>query len=110
MASVGALVMDSDDSGGGTVSGSVVQRTLLPDIVLFSRAARIVVFLELTVPWKTRVGKVQEMKQAMYAEMIDEIGTRDFKCRFMRLRECAGIYGMVHVSVCGFAWPEWKGA
>ena len=43
-----------DDKGDQTMPAEVVFTTLWSGLVLVSRAARHVIFMELTVPWETR--------------------------------------------------------
>ena len=89
------------DLGKRLVFPDVVQTTLRPDIVLWSKAGKKLIVIELTVPWETRCEEAYERKKAKYTELLDlckekgwhtwlfpvEVGTRGFcsqsVCRLM---------------------------
>ena len=49
----------------------VVQTTLSPDIVLWSKTRKKLIVIELTVPWETRCEVAYERKKAKYTELLD---------------------------------------
>ena len=89
------------DLGKRLVFPDVVQTTLRPDIVLWSKAGKKLIVIELTVPWETRCEEAYERKKAKYTELLDlckekgwrtwlfpvEVGARGFcsqsLCRLM---------------------------
>ncbi len=49
----------------------VAHTTLRPDIVLWSKAAKQVILVELTVPWEERIEEAYELKKAKYQDLAD---------------------------------------
>ena len=74
----------------------VVQTTLRPDIVLFSRSRKHIILIELTVPWETRVESAHELKSSKYAELINECRTKGWHAWLFP----------VEVGTRGFAAPS----
>lgn len=65
-----------DRGGRGTVPAEVIRTELRPDIVAWSAANKIVAFVELTVPWETRMELAKERKLARYIELKMECERR----------------------------------
>jgi len=59
------------DLGKRLVFPDIVQTTLRPDIVLWSRTGKKLIAIELTVPWETRCGEANERKRAKYTELME---------------------------------------
>ena len=59
------------DLGKRLVFPDVVQTTLRPDIVLWSKTGKKLIVIELTVPWETRCEEAYERKKAKYRELLD---------------------------------------
>ena len=59
------------DLGQRLVFPDVVQTTLRPDIVLWSKTGKKLIVIELTVPWETRCEEAYERKKAKYTELLD---------------------------------------
>ena len=74
----------------------VVQTTLRPDIVLFSRQRKLIVLVELTVPWETRVESAHELKTSKYAELLGECRAKGWRAWLFP----------VEVGTRGFAAPS----
>ena len=54
----------------------IVPTNLRPDLVLWSAAMKIIVFIELTVPWEERDGEADERKRYQYDELIKRANAR----------------------------------
>lgn len=52
--------------------GEIVQTTLRPDIVIWSKATKQVIMIELTVPWEERIECANERKRTKYDELKTE--------------------------------------
>ena len=59
------------DLGKRLVFPDIVQTTLRPDIVLWSRTGKKLIAIELTVPWETRCEEAYERKRAKYTELME---------------------------------------
>ena len=57
----------------------VTQTSLRPDVVLWSRATKSVVVIELTVPWEERIEDAHERKLAMYQGLLEECQQNGWK-------------------------------
>ena len=76
------------DLGKRLVFPAVVQTTLRPDFVLWSKTGKKLIVIELTVPWETRCEEAYERKKAKYTELLEkgwrtwlfpvEVGVRGF--------------------------------
>jgi len=49
----------------------VVQTSLPPDIVIWSTVPKVMILVELTVPWEERTDEANERKRSMYQELAD---------------------------------------
>ena len=59
------------DLGRRLVFPNIVQTTLRPDIVLWSKKGKKLIVIKLTVPWETRCEEAYERKKAKYTELVD---------------------------------------
>ena len=59
------------DLGRWLVFQDIVLTTLRPDIVLWSKAGKKLIVIELTVLWETRCEEAYERKKAKYTELVD---------------------------------------
>ena len=50
----------------------VVQTNLRPDIVLFSVSRKLIILIELTVPWETRIESAHELKTSKYMDLLND--------------------------------------
>ncbi|XP_052260999.1 uncharacterized protein LOC127865146 [Dreissena polymorpha] len=50
----------------------VVQTNLRPDIVIWSKTAKHLVMIELTIPWETRCEEAYERKKTKYSDLMDQ--------------------------------------
>ena len=66
------------DLGRRLVFPDIVQTTLRPDIVLWSKAGKKLIVIELTVLWETRREEAYERKKAKYTEREDLADSKDF--------------------------------
>ena len=57
----------------------VVHTTLRPDIVLWSKTAKRVILVELTVPWEERVDEAHELKKSKYEDLASSCRDRGWK-------------------------------
>ena len=80
------------DLGRRLVFSDIVQTTLRPDIVLWSKTGKKLTIIKLTVPWQTRCEKAYERKKAKYTELLDLCRQRGW---------CAWLFP-VEVGVRGF--------
>ena len=69
-----------DTGGCGTVPEVIVRTDLRPDIVAWSEARKVVAFVELTVPWETRIALAHERKLEKYSELQAECQSRGWVC------------------------------
>ena len=58
----------------------VVATTLRPDCIIVSRTARIIVLVELTVPWEDRLEISHELKSEKYQELVSDIKSNGWNC------------------------------
>ena len=77
---------------------------LRPDVVILSRAARIVIMDELTVPWEDIVEGVHERKKEKYEELVSSVSSMGGGPTVIPLRW--GAEGLLHSQQCLFsvAW------
>jgi len=94
------LAVDGDGARGGTVPAEVVSTRLRPDITIYSKSARTLFLVELTVPWETRVAEAHERKLAKYAELVADTRLRGFKCELETVE--VGCRGFLGWSACRF--------
>jgi len=59
------------DLGKRLVCPDIVQTTLRPDIVLWSRTGKKLIAIELIVPWETRCEEANKRKRAKYTELME---------------------------------------
>ena len=71
--------------------------SLRPDIVLWSNAARVIILIELTVPWESHVAEARERKLTKYSELVEECSTNGWKLFYMPVE--AGCRGFIATSV-----------
>ena len=57
----------------------VVQTRLRPDIVIWSKAPKMMIILELTVPWEKRTDEAHERKWSKYQELAEMCREKGFK-------------------------------
>ncbi|XP_052777991.1 uncharacterized protein LOC128215335 [Mya arenaria] len=57
----------------------VAHTNLRPDIVLWSRSPKLVVLVELTVPWEERCEEAYELKTGKYHDLVDTYRERGWK-------------------------------
>ena len=62
-----------------TFPEEVAHTTLRPDIVLWSKSAKRVILVELTVPWEERVDEAHELKKSKYEELAHTCRDRGWK-------------------------------
>ena len=75
-----------------------VQTTLRPDLVLTSNKNKIVVMIELTVPWESRCEEAYERKKAKYSDLQAECISQGWKCWLFPVE--IGVRGFPAPSVC----------
>ena len=51
----------------------LVTTTLRPDMLIMSEARKLVVLVELTVPWEDRIDEAHELKGAKYSDLVESI-------------------------------------
>ena len=66
--------------GVQTVPSEIVETRLRPDIVAWSPEAKIVVLIELTVPWESRLEEAHERKLLKYTDLRLECEARGWEC------------------------------
>ena len=72
----------------------IVITTLRPDIVLFSRKQKLMFFLELTVPWETRINESYERKRLKYMELQELCNDNGWKAMVFPIEVgCRGFVG-----------------
>ena len=94
----------------------VAATMLRPDIVIWSREARTVVMIELTVPWETRIEEANERKRTKYHPLVQECGQRGWKAwclpveigsrgfpgqSLWKALRILGVTGAVRKRICG---------
>ena len=104
------------DLGKRLVFPDIVQTTLRPDIVLWSRTRKKLIAIELTVPWETRCEEANERKRAKYTELMElcrkqcwrtwlfpvEVGVRGFCAQSVhRLMTAVGTTGRERRKLSG---------
>ena len=67
------------DIGGKLTFPEIVETTLRPDIVLFSRSKEKLVLVELTVPWETRCEEAHERKFVKYEDLLEECNQKGWQ-------------------------------
>jgi len=58
----------------------ILSTTQRPDVVMWSSSTKMVVLLELTVPWEERVEEAYERKMAKYQELVLDCQEKGWKC------------------------------
>ena len=86
------------DLGKRLVFPDVVQTTLRPDIVLWSKAGKKLIVIELTVPWETRCEEAYERKKAKYTELLDLCKEKGWRTWLFPVE--VGARGFCSQSVC----------
>ena len=76
----------------------VVQTTLRPDIVLWSKTGKKLIVIELTVPWETRCEEAYERKKANYTELLDLCKEKGWHTWLFPVE--VGVRGFCSQSVC----------
>ena len=104
----GSLWEMSVDLDGKLVFPDVVETNLRPDIVIWSKAAKKIILVELTVPWEERIQEAYERKRAKYDDLMEscrskgwstwlfpvEVGCRGFPAQSVwRMLSVLGIQG-----------------
>ena len=84
--------------GKRLVFQDVVQTTLRPDIVLWSKTGKKFIVIELTVPWETRCGEAYERKKAKYKKLLDLCKEKDWRTWLFQVE--VGVRGFCSQSVC----------
>ena len=65
-----------------------------PDIIIWSACAKIVILIELTVPWEERMEEAFERKRKRYQELVDDCSQRGWKVwNFPVEVGCRGLVG-----------------
>jgi hypothetical protein len=67
------------DLGRKLVFPDIVHTTLRPDIVLWSETPKVVILVELTVPWEERTEEAYERKMAKYQELAGQCREKGWK-------------------------------
>uniref|UniRef100_W5NEB6 Reverse transcriptase domain-containing protein n=1 Tax=Lepisosteus oculatus TaxID=7918 RepID=W5NEB6_LEPOC len=57
----------------------IVQTNLRPDVVMSPSQRKVIILIELTVPWEERCQEAFERKKARYAELVDNIRSKGWK-------------------------------
>ena len=70
---------------------------LRPDIVLRSNAIKLLIIIELTVPWEDRLEEAHELKAAKYAELVESVQSRGWQVRYFPVE--VGARGFPALSV-----------
>ena len=86
------------DLGKRRVFPDVVQTTLRPDIVLWSKTGKKLIVIELTVPWETRCEEAYERKKAKYTELLDLCKEKGWRTWLFPVEVC--VRGFCSYSVC----------
>ena len=50
---------------------------LRPDIILYSQSKKLIIILELTVPWEDRMEEARERKKSKYEELVKTVKIKD---------------------------------
>ena len=86
------------DFGKRLVFPDVVQTTLRPDIVPWSKTGKKLIVIELTVPWETRCEEAYERKKAKYTELLDRCKEKGWRTWLFPVE--VGVRGFCSQSVC----------
>ena len=86
------------DLGKRLVFPDVVQTTLRPDIVLWSKTGKKLIVIELKVPWETRCEEAYERKKAKYIELLDLCKEKGWRTWLFQVE--VGAKGFCSKSVC----------
>ena len=76
----------------------MVQTTLRPDIVLWSKTGKKLIVIELTVPSETRCEEAYERKKAKYTELLDLCKQQGWRTWLFPVE--VGVRGFCSQSVC----------
>ena len=60
------------DLNNRLVFPDIVQMTLRLELVLFARSRKIIIMVELTVPWETRIESAHELKRSKYTDLLND--------------------------------------
>ncbi|CAC5398520.1 unnamed protein product [Mytilus coruscus] len=85
------------DIGKKLVFPECVQTTLRSDIVVWSQSSKMIVAIELTVPWEERCEKAYQRKKEKYTELMTTCSERGWKAWLVRV--AAGCRGFPAQSV-----------
>jgi len=86
------------DLGRRLVFPNIVQTTLRPDIVLWSKKGKKLIVIKLTVPWETRCEEAYERKKAKYTELVDLCRQRGWRSWLFPVD--VGVRGFCSQSIC----------
>lgn len=86
------------DLGKRLVFPDVVQTTLRPDVVLWSKTGKKLIAIELTVPWETRCEEAFERKKSKYTELLDACKQQGWRTWLFPVE--VGVRGFCSQSVC----------
>jgi hypothetical protein len=86
------------DLGKRLVFPDIVQTTLRPDIVMWSKTGKKLIVVELTVPWETRCEEAYERKKGKYTELLEECKQRGWHTSLFPVE--VGARGFCSQSVC----------
>ena len=102
-------VVKADIGGRLVFPRDVVETTLRPDIVIQSDSQRVLVLVELTVPWEDRVGEAHELKLAKYEHLVVEGGLKGWNvlnlpvevgCRGFACKSLSYMWRLLGMSGC----------
>ena len=74
----------------------ILTTSLRPDLVMWSSSRKVVLIIELTVPWEAAVGEAYERKQLKYADIAAEAEQRGWRARVLPVE--VGCRGFVATS------------